>query len=166
MVDKERDLMKSRAELKSKLAEVEANLCAIESEKKRKKEIKRNYRRNYVEPRYEMNWKGLAECLMTGLQNQAKDETSAREISEYITKAKKLNSYRLPDDPTKLWDCPICGHSNCLYVSSYGFDEYDRKYAVTCSDCDFVGPKISDYGESWCEFEDWLKQHGYLKYEE
>ena len=163
MTDQERALLKSQAELKCKLAEVEASLQSIKSEKRRIEEIKKHYHRNAVPPKFQMNWKGLAECLMTGLQNQAKDETSAKEISEYITKAKNLNSYRLPDDPTKLWDCPICGHSDCLRVEDFGRDEFHPKYAVTCTKCDFVAPSISDYGEAWCEFEDWLVRHGYLQ---
>ena len=58
------------------------------------------------------------------------------------------------------------GSTKYLKIGEYGFDEYDRKYAVTCSNCDFVGSKISDYGEAWREFKDWLYKKGYLKYDE
>lgn len=76
---------------------------------------------------------------------------------------KNANSFKVPIDPSRLWNCPKCGESNCLYLGRYDTSGFDGKYAVTCSNCDFVGPKLNDSGEAWTEFEEWLRKKGYLK---
>lgn len=159
----EKELKASRDQLLAQLKDCDDKLDAIKSERRRKAEIKRTYQPNYIEPQYEVDWKGYAATLETTIDKLAKELPNYKEIREFLTQAINASSYKVSVDPAKVWNCPNCGESNCLYIGDYGFDEFDRKYAVTCSNCDFIGPKIGDYGEAWCEFEDWLRKKGYLK---
>lgn len=163
----EKELKANREQLLVQLKECDDKLDAIKAERRRKAEIKRTYKPNYIEPEYEVRWEDYAkalERLLIELEIYV-DESLQTRIDENMVTARKLNSFKVPIDPSRIWNCPNCGESSCLFVGDYGFDEYDRKYAVTCSQCDFIGPRISDYGEAWCEFEDWLRKKGYLKNE-
>lgn len=159
----EKELKASKEQLLAQLKECNDKLDAIKAQRRRKAEIKRTYKPNHIEPRYEVYWRGYAITLETYINKLAEGSSNYKEILEFLNHAKNANSYKIAVDPAKVWNCPNCGESNCLYIGDYGFDEYDRKYAVTCSQCDFIGPEISDYGEVWCEFEDWLRKKGYLK---
>lgn len=165
MNKEEKQLRSTKDQLLAELKECDDKLDAIKAERNRKAEIKRTYRPNYVEPVYETNWKAYAADLERHLIYLASqmDEVASKQIDEAIISYKKINSYKVPVDRAKIWNCPQCGESNVLYIGEYGFDEFNREHAVTCSQCDFIGPRISDYGEAWCEFEDWLRKKGYLK---
>lgn len=163
MNKEEKRLKSTRDQLLAELKECNDKLDAIKAQKHKQAEIKRTYQMNYVEPKYEVDWKGYATTLETSIDKLAQGLPNYKEIQEQLTLMKNANSFKVPVDPSKLWNCPKCGESNVLYVGDYGFNEFDREYAVTCSQCDFVGPRISDYGEAWCEFKDWLRKKGYLK---
>lgn len=161
----EKELRANREQLLAQLKDCDDKLDAIKAERRRKAEIRRTYKPNPIEPTYETHWENYAkalERLLFELKIYVHESLQTR-IDEDIVRARNLNSFKIAVDPAKVWNCPNCGGSNCLYIGDYGFDEFDRKYAVTCSNCDFVGPTISDYGEAWCEFEDWLRKKGYLK---
>lgn len=163
MIKEEKQLKFTRDQLLAELKECNDKLDAIKAQKDKQAEIKRNYHMNYVEPKYEIDWKGYATTLETAIDKLAQGLPNYKEIREQLTLMKNANSFKVPVDPSKLWNCPKCGESNVLYIGDYGFDEFDREYAVTCSQCDFIGPRLSDYGEAWCEFKDWLRKKGYLK---
>ena len=163
MIKEEKQLKSTRDQLLAELKECNDRLDAIKAQKDKQAEIKRNYHMNYVEPKYEIDWKGYATTLETAIDKLAQGLPNYKEIREQLTLMKNANSFKVPVDPSKLWNCPKCGESNVLYIGDYGFDEFDREYAVTCSQCDFIGPRLSDYGEAWCEFKDWLRKKGYLK---
>ena len=163
MNKEEKRLKSTRDQLLAELKECNDKLDAIKAQKHKQAEIKRTYQMNYVEPKHEVDWKGYATTLETAIDKLAQGLPNYKEIQEQLTLMKNANSFKVPVDPSKLWNCPKCGESNVLYVGDYGFNEFDREYAVTCSQCDFVGPRISDYGEAWCEFKDWLRKKGYLK---
>lgn len=163
MNKEEKQLRSTRDQLLAQLKECDDKLDVIKAQKDKEAEIKRNYHMNYIEPKYEVDWKGYATTLETAIDKLAQGLPNYREIREQLTIMKNANSYKVPIDPSKLWNCPKCGESNVLYIGDYGFDEFDREYAVTCSQCDFIGPSISDYGEAWCGFEAWLRKKGYLK---
>lgn len=163
MIKEEKQLKSTRDQLLAELKECNDRLDAIKAQKDKQAEIKRNYHMNYVEPKYEIDWKGYAATLETAIDKLAQGLPNYKEIREQLTLMKNANSFKVPVDPSKLWNCPKCGESNVLYIGDYGFDEFDREYAVTCSQCDFIGPRLSDYGEAWCEFKDWLRKKGYLK---
>lgn len=163
MIKEEKQLKFTRDQLLAELKECNDRLDAIKAQKDKQAEIKRNYHMNYVEPEYEIDWKGYATTLETAIDKLAQRLPNYKDIREQLTGMKNANSFKVPIDPSKLWNCPKCGESNVLYIGDYGFNEFDREYAVTCSQCDFIGPKISDYGEAWCEFKDWLRKKGYLK---
>lgn len=165
MNKEEKQLKSTRDQLLAELKECNDRLDAIKAQRTKETEIKRTYRPNQVEPEYAVDWKGYAEALEKCLWSITCDTNQllSLQINNYISEAKIANRYKVPVDPSKLWNCPKCGESNVLYIGDYGFNEFDREYAVTCSQCDFVGPRISDYGEAWCEFKDWLRKKGYLK---
>lgn len=163
MNKEEKQLRSTKDQLLAELKECNDRLNAIKAQRNKETEIKRNYHMNYIEPKYEVDWKGYATTLETSIDKLAQGLPNYREIREQLTIMKNANSYKVPIDPSKLWNCPKCGESNVLYIGDYGFDEFDREYAVTCSQCDFIGPSVSDYGEAWCEFEAWLRKKGYLK---
>ena len=165
MNKEEKQLRSTKYQLLAELKECNDRLNAIKAQRNKETEIKRTYRPNQFEPEYTVDWKGYAEALEKCLWSITCDANQllSLQINNYISEAKIANRYKVPVDPSKLWNCPKCGESNVLYIGDYGFDEFDREYAVTCSQCDFVGPRISDYGEAWCEFEAWLRKKGYLK---
>lgn len=163
MNKEEKQLTSTRDQLLAQLKECDDKLDVIKAQKDKEAEIKRNYHMNYIEPKYEVDWKGYATTLETAIDKLAQGLPNYREIRKQLTIMKNANSYKVPVDPSKLWNCPKCGESNVLYVGDFGKDAWHPNYAVTCSQCDFIGPRISDYGEAWCEFEDWLRKKGYLK---
>lgn len=159
----EKELKANRDQLLAQLKECDGKLDAIKAQKCKEAKIKRNYHMNYVEPKYEVDWKGYATTLETAIDKLTQGLPNYKEIQEQLTLMKNANSFKVPVDPSKLWNCPKCGESNALFIGTYGVDDFHVKYAVTCSECDFIGPRISDYGEAWCEFKDWLRKKGYLK---
>lgn len=163
MNKEEKQLRSTRDQLLAQLKECDDKLDVIKAQKDKEAEIKRNYHMNYVEPKYEVDWKGYATTLETTIDKLAQGLPNYKEIREQLTVMKNANSFKVPVDPSKLWNCPKCGESNVLYIGDFGKDAWHPNYAVTCSQCDFIGPRISDYGEAWCEFEDWLRKKGYLK---
>ena len=166
MTIEDKQLKSIRDRLLAQLKECDDELDAIKAQKDKEAEIKRNYHMNYVEPEYKIDWKGYATALETAIYKLAQGLPNYKEIREQLTVIKNANSFKVPVDPSKLWNCPKCGESNVLYIGDFGKDAWHPNYAVTCSQCDFIGPRISDYGEAWCEFKDWLRKKGYLKGED
>lgn len=160
----EKELKANRDQLLAQLKECDDKLDAIKAQKDKEAQIKRNYHMNCVEPEYKIDWKSYATTLETAIDKLAQGLPNYKQMREQLTVMKNANSFKVPVDPSKLWNCPKCGESNVLYVGDFGKDAWHPSYAVTCSQCDFRGPRISDYGAAWCEFEDWLKKKGYLKY--
>ena len=163
MNKEEKQLRFTKDQLLAELKECNDKLDAIKAQKCKQSEIKRTYQMNYVEPKYEVDWKSYATTLETAIDKLAQGLPNYKEIQEQLTVMKNANSFKVPVDPSKLWNCPNCGESNVLYVGDFGEDAWHPSYAVTCSQCDFTGPRISDYGEAWCEFKDYLKRKGYIK---
>lgn len=161
----EKELKANRDQLLAQLKECDDKLNAIKAQKDKEAEIKRNYKPNYIEPRYEMLWKQYAidlENLLVDIVSKV-DEALKDHVGAGLEKARKKNSYQVPTDPSKIWNCPNCGEHDSLYIGVYTSDEFHIRYAVTCSSCDYVGPKLNDSGEAWTEFEEWLRKKGYLK---
>ena len=163
MNKEEKRLKSTRDQLLAQLKECDDKLDAIKAQKDKEAEIKRNYHMNYVEPEYNIDWKGYATTLETAIDKLAQGLPNYKEIREQLTLMKNANSFKVPVDPSKLWNCPKCGESNALFIGNYGTGKFDTKYAVTCSQCEFIAPRTSDYGEAWWEFKDWLRKKGYLK---
>lgn len=171
MVNKTKEELKAnREQLLAQLKKCENELNAIDSEIHRQAEIKHNYKPNYIEPKYERRWKDYAislENLLLEISTRV-DESLKKQINTGIVNACSGNSFSLPVDKSEVWNCPSCGESSCLYVGNWG-DAYYPKYGVTCSSCGFSVPdeyEISDYGEAWCEFEEWLIKEGYINKED
>ena len=163
MNKEEKQLRSTRDQLLAELKECNDRLDAIKAQRDKEAEIKRTYQPNQVEPEYEVDWKGYATTLEAAIEKASHSISNQKDIQKFLKQAKLANSSKVLVDPAKIWNCPKCGESDVLYIGNYGTDEFHMEYAVTCSNCDFVGPTISDYGEVWCEFEDWLRKKGYLK---
>ena len=155
--------MNKLEETRLMLEESKAKTSALQEEYERlvEEEKKKSYHINNVEPEYSINWEGYAHDLERELLCLAYEEPSSR-IEHAIQEARKNNSIEIPVDNRKVYTCPVCGKSDTLYIGDYGFDEFDREYAVTCSQCDFIGPMISDYGEAWVVFKQWLRDENYI----
>lgn len=155
--------MSKLEEIRLMLEESKAKTSALQEEYERLviEEKKKKYQMNSVEPTYKLNWEGYARDLERELLCLSHEDMSGR-IEHAILKAQKNNSVKIPVDNKKVYTCPVCGRSNTLYIGEYGFDKFDSEYAVTCSQCDFVGPSISDYGEAWVVFKQWLRDENYI----
>ena len=159
-----KNLNKSQAELKrdiqeheAKLKQLNAELEEMKAEEDFRKQLKANYKPNDVPSAIEYNYQAIYEAIKKMFQTHY-----------HITKSEfetvvKANSWTRRPDPAKVYNCPECGGNDCLYIGEYDPDYSCRRYAITCSFCDFVGPKSSDFGEAWYNFEDWLRKKGYLK---
>lgn len=161
-----KELKKEASQLKDKISRLEDELNNLKAAKDEiqnkldfKNNIKKNYKLNDVPDRIEYDYQKIVEEMI----NYLKDINDYEKILEYLGFLMNRYSTNYGADPIKLYNCPECGASNVLYVGDYGFDEYDRKYAVTCGHCDFIGPESNDYGEVWVNFKDWLYKKGYLK---
>ena len=163
MNKEEKQLRSTRDQLLAELKECNDRLDAIKAQRDKEAEIKRTYQPNYIEPEYKVDWKGYATTIETYIDKLAQGLPNYKEILEQLTLMKNANSFKVPVDPSKIWNCPKCGESNVLFIGTYGSNEFNLEYAVTCSSCDFIGPMLNDSGEAWTEFEEWLRKKGYLK---
>lgn len=153
------DLKTQIKEKEEQLQKLNLELNKLKEEQQRKKEIKDNYKLNDVPDRIEYNYQELYKALKQEVKNHCGELIDG----SFIEEIEKRFSINYGPKPESLYNCPKCGNSNCLYVGEYSFNSIGRKYAVTCSHCDFVGSMISDYGEAWGEFRCWLQKKGYLK---
>lgn len=159
----ESDLQKQKAKLAAELEDTCIKLENIQNQKLKKRQLKENYRINDVPIKYEVDYKMMCQKFENVIRQFGTLDASTKAITDkYIDDIYRECSKPLPVDRALLYNCPECGEHNSLHIGAYGKDECHMKYAVTCCYCDFVGPKISDYGEAWCEFEDYHVKHGYL----
>lgn len=155
---------KSQSKLKRDIQENEAKLKQLSAELEEMKaeaafleQLKANYKLNDVPSDIEYDYQAIYKAIKKMFQTHYHITKSEFEAIE------KDNSWTRRPDPTKVYNCPECGGDNCLYIRDYGPGYSCRRYAITCSFCDFVGPKSSDYVEAWYNFENWLRKNGYLK---
>lgn len=109
MNKEEKQLKSTRDQLLAELKECNDKLDAIKAQKYKQAETKRTYQMNYVEPKYEVDWKGYATTLETAIDKLAQGLPNYKEIQEQLTGMKNANSFKIPVDPSKLWNCPKCG---------------------------------------------------------
>lgn len=112
----------------------------MQEDREKARRIKARYTLNDVPDRIEYNWEKLYKSLKEMLTPVCLDEA-------FLCSMEKQYSTNYGPDPVKKYPCPKCGESNVLYVGDYS--EYMKeKYAITCSNCEFQGPMIEDYGEA------------------
>lgn len=88
--------------------------------------------------------------------------------SENIEEIYEQGCYLVRTDPSKVYPCPECGETNCLYSGDFAKQGDSPDYHVCCSCCSFVceakGQKTEE--DAWNVFIKWLIKNGYLKKEE
>lgn len=154
-----KELQFSIKQQQEKLKELTEQLLIVEEDERRKKEIKDNYKLNEAPDRIEYNYKKLYEALKHELENHCNELID----EQFIETIEKEFSINYGPKPELVYPCPKCGKNNSLYIGEYSDDGYEEVYAITCNNCNFTGPNISDYGEAWVIFDEWLHTKGYLK---
>lgn len=136
----------------------QAKLDDIESERKRKAELKKNYALKDVPSKFEFRplWLGN---LVKGWFEQNPNCSMPVEV---YNKLMKDSTEEVKPERSEVYSCPYCGDFN-LRVGNFG-DSYAPRIAVTCDSCDFVVKKKTDGKEyyAWEVFHEWLVKHGYL----
>lgn len=157
-------LTSRKALLEQELREIQKALDEKHEEELKREEIRQNYKKNEVPPKYRVNYVKTCEDLEALARAIVLADCSINEddLNRSIEDIHKKNRTEIPPDPCLLYNCPACGKGMALYVGQFGTDWKDD-FAVTCSYCDFTGPHTSDCGEAWYEFERYLKEEGYLK---
>lgn len=133
-------------------------LDAIDAEKRRKAELKKNYALKEVPSTYRVDCARLCVKLEEFFKEPSEvilDKSSFYELRKRCTDEIKPKR-------EEIYPCPLCGDFN-LRVGNFG-DSYAPRLAVTCDSCDFVVKKKTDGKEyyAWEVFHEWLVKHGYL----
>lgn len=155
--------MLSLVELESKATELQTKLAKLNEELKevntRIDEAvikKREYKLNDIPDRIWYDYKSIVEDLVEHFRN---DEV----VSSVISNILQAHSIKLGKDPVALYNCPECGSSESLYIGEYHSSTDGRKFAITCSRCDFAGPHVKYKNDAWEKFHRWLVKTGYLE---
>lgn len=112
MNKEEKQLKSTRDQLLAELKECNDRLDAIKAQKDKEAEIKRTYQPNYVEPEYMRDWESYAKALenfLIDLSVVTCDESLQKKIDEALVKMRNEHSFKLPINPSKVWNCPKCG---------------------------------------------------------
>lgn len=134
-------------------------LDAINAEKRRKAELKKNYALKNVPSTYRVDYARLG----------VKIENFFKEPSEVILDISSFHELRkcctdeIKPNRSEVYSCPYCGEY-ALRVGDFGDNMFSPKRAVTCENCDFTVKKKTDGKEyyAWEIFHEWLVKHGYL----
>lgn len=157
-MSRKKELQSLIEEQEKKLKELNSELDNIKKEEQRKRELKKNYKLNDVPDRIEYNYEQLYKTLKHEVLNHC-DELIDKDFIDNIENRYSINYGK---DPKLLYNCPECGANGSLYIGDYG-DFNEDMFSVTCSQCSFQVPHyISDYGEAWVEFKEWLVKNKYL----
>ena len=147
----------SKKELKELAEASRARLEAIESEERRKAELKKNYALKEVPSTFKLDQARLGRSVVMWFKDHQEplDSGTFNALVEGCTDEIKPKR-------EEIYPCPLCGHFN-LRVGNFG-DSYAPRLAVTCDSCDFVVKKKTDGKEyyAWEVFHEWLIKHGYL----
>lgn len=132
-------------------------LDAINAEKRRKAELKKNYALKEVPSTFKLDQARLGRSVVMWFKDHQEplDSGTFNALVEGCTD-------EIKPDRSEVYSCPYCGAFN-LRVGNFG-DEWSPRIAVTCDSCDFVVKKKTDGKEyyAWEVFHEWLVKHGYL----
>lgn len=132
-------------------------LDAINAEKRRKAELKKNYALKEVPSTFELDHARLGRSVVMWFKNHQEplDSGTFNALVDGCTDEIKPNR-------SEIYSCPHCGEFN-LRVGNFG-DGWNPRIAVTCDSCEFVVKKKTDGKEyyAWEVFHEWLVKHGYL----
>jgi len=132
-------------------------LDAINAEKRRKAELKKNYALKKVPSTFKLDQARLGRSVVMWFKDHQDplDSGTFNAIVDGCTD-------EIKPDRSEIYSCPYCGAFN-LRVGNFG-DGWSPRLAVTCDSCDFVVKKKTDGKEyyAWEIFHEWLVKHGYL----
>lgn len=145
----------SEEELVQLRKEVYARLDSIAAEKRRREELRKNYKLLPFEREYHVNYWGVYNSLCDVFEKF--DTPITKEGFENIVKG---NTYSDPLRYDEIYICPICGNTS-LQVCKSNTD----RYYIECTECEFEIPKkYRSYYESeaWEMLHEYLIKHKYL----
>lgn len=147
----------TKKELKELAEASQARLENIESEERRKAELKKNYALKEIPSTHEVIQARLGRSVIHWFEDNKKPLDTA--TFDTLVKA---CTYEIKPRREEVYPCPLCGDFN-LRVGNYG-DSFAPRFAVGCDSCEFVMKKKTDGGEyhAWEIFHKWLVKHGYL----
>ena len=132
-------------------------LDAINAEKRRKAELKKNYALKEVPSTFKLDQARLGRSVVMWFKDHQEplDSGTVNALVEGCTDEIKPRK-------DEIYPCPLCGRFY-LRVGNFS-DGYTARYAVTCATCDFTMKKKTDGKEyyAWEVFHEWLVKHGYL----
>ena len=147
----------SEKELREINKATQVKLDAIEAEKKRKAELKKNYALRDVPSTFKVSDYRLSFHIRKHFTEGGQETLSKEAFEKYL----KQSTDEIKPEKSDIYKCPECGEFN-LYVGNFG-DDWNPKYAVTCDNCDFtMKKKESAQWDVWETFHNWLVKHGYL----
>ena len=143
----------SEYELVELRKEVYARLDSIAEKKRRKADIRKNYKLLPFEREYKLDYRGI---YMDVVSRFRKFDMITTDAFDEIVSCNKHSEPLKYDD---IYICPTCGQKT-LYVCKEG-----NLYYIECTDCEFELPKryrgYSPY-ETWKLFHEYLIKHNYL----
>lgn len=148
----------SEKELREINKATQVKLDAIEAEKKRKAELKKNYALKEVPSTYKVDYARLG----MEIEKFFKEPSQViLDISSFY-ELRKCCTNEIKPKREEVYPCPLCGEFN-LRVGNFG-DNWCPRIAVLCDSCDFVVKKKTNGKEyyAWELFHEWLVKHGYL----
>ncbi|MEE1504314.1 MAG: hypothetical protein UGF89_08755 [Acutalibacteraceae bacterium] len=132
-------------------------LDAINAEKRRKAELKKNYALKEVPSTFKLDQARLGRSVVMWFKDHQEplDSGTFNALVEGCTDEIKPKR-------EEVYPCPLCGEFS-LRVGNFG-DTFAPRIAVTCDNCEFVMKKKTDGKEyyAWEVFHEWLVKHGYL----
>jgi len=134
-------------------------LDSIQSEKRRKAELKKNYALKEVPSVFHINQSRLGFYIQKHFVEDGQETLTKEVFEEYL----KKSTDEIKPKREEVYSCPYCGEYT-LRVGDFGDNIYSPKRAVTCENCDFTVKKKTDGKEyyAWEIFHEWLVKHGYL----
>lgn len=133
-------------------------LDSIQSEKRRRAELKKNYALKEVPSIFHINQSRLGFYIQKHFVEDGQKTLTKEVFDGYL----KKSTDEIKPKREEVYPCPLCGEYN-LRVGNFG-DTFAPRIAVTCDNCEFVMKKKTDGKEyyAWELFHEWLVKHGYL----
>lgn len=132
-------------------------LDAINAEKRRKAELKKNYALKEIPSTHKVDYARLGRSAYMWFKDHQEPLGSGTYDALLEASTDEIKPNR-----EDVYPCPLCGNFS-LRVGNFG-DTYAPRIAVCCESCDFVVKKKTDGKEyyAWEIFHEWLVKHGYL----
>ena len=149
----------TESELKQLNKASQEKLDAIQNERRRKAELKKNYAIKHVPSTYKVDYARLGIKIEEFFKEPS---VVILDISSFHELRKRCTDEIKPKRE-EIYPCPLCGEFD-LRVGNFGDSSFNPKNAVMCESCDFVIKKKTDGKDyyAWEIFHEWLIKNGYL----